>query len=178
MSRRRSLSSIVCQLVLSSSEMIKFDPGMMYFCLIMKIAAGVATSSLKLFCVRKKKYCLDLDVHAYRVRAIEALVGTRVQIGEAPLGYSDRQNLMNADGRIVQFQKFRKRIFKEDYEASKRGNLFPILRKIGNRLKKVSDFFLDSNFSDEQQLLHQSSNSLKINSVNSEWCNIQSCIKY
>ncbi|RNA23994.1 hypothetical protein BpHYR1_027978 [Brachionus plicatilis] len=60
--------------------MVKFDPDMMYFCLIMKIAASVATSYLETVLCQKKE--LDLDVYADRVRAIEALVGTRVQIGE------------------------------------------------------------------------------------------------
>ncbi|RNA32930.1 hypothetical protein BpHYR1_042560 [Brachionus plicatilis] len=46
----------------------------------MKIAADVATSYLKTVLCQKKE--LDLDVYADRVSAIEALVGTRVQIGE------------------------------------------------------------------------------------------------
>ncbi|RMZ93009.1 hypothetical protein BpHYR1_004023 [Brachionus plicatilis] len=90
--------------------MVKFDPDMMFFCLMMKIAAGVVTIYLKtVLCQKKEVLCcwvslmrsdwtglwrfdvlfwlvecqLDLDVYADRVRAIEALVGKRVQIGEA-----------------------------------------------------------------------------------------------
>ncbi|RNA31544.1 hypothetical protein BpHYR1_018913 [Brachionus plicatilis] len=65
--------------------MVKFDPNMIYFCLIMKIAAGVATSYLETVLCQKKELVecqLDLDVYADRVSAIKAMVGTKVQIGE------------------------------------------------------------------------------------------------
>ncbi|RNA22950.1 hypothetical protein BpHYR1_001763 [Brachionus plicatilis] len=60
--------------------MVKFDPDM----IVMKIAASVASSYLETVLCQKKE--LDLDVYADRVRAFEALVGTRVQIGETFMG--------------------------------------------------------------------------------------------
>ncbi|RMZ98264.1 hypothetical protein BpHYR1_041462 [Brachionus plicatilis] len=64
--------------------MVKFDPDMMYFCLIMKIAADVAISYLETVLCQKKE--LDLNVYADRLSAIKAIVGNKVQFGETYMG--------------------------------------------------------------------------------------------